>query len=87
MHTHRFLKATAIAAVSLALIGCSDDNDNGVSSDVQEVLDAYSASYNEADADAFLIRVDDVPCDGDVLASWIVQFLRDDRSSTDREDV
>ena len=52
MHTHRFLKATAIAAVSLALIGCSDDKDNGVSSDVQEVLDAYSASFNEADADA-----------------------------------
>ena len=59
MHTHRFLKATAIAAVSLALIGCSDDNDNAVSSDVQEVLDAYSASYNEADADAFLAVVTD----------------------------
>ena len=59
MHTHRFLKATAIAAVSLALIGCSDDNDNGVSSDAQEVLDTYSASFNEADADAFLAVVTD----------------------------
>lgn len=66
---------------------CVQDHPEFTDDYVRALIHARRERMGEADADAFLIRVDDVPCDGDVLASWIVQFLRDDRSSTDREDV
>lgn len=50
----------AACALPLAMIGCSDDDSaNAIPDDVQSVVDAYSASWNEYDAEAFNAVVTD----------------------------
>jgi hypothetical protein len=76
---------------------CVQDHPEFTDGYVRALIHARRERIGEADADASLARVDHVPCDGDVLATWIVQFLRDDRlrddrlsddpSPTDREDI
>ena len=53
------LATAAIIVVPLALFGCSDDNDDAVSDEVQEVLDAYSSAFEDYDGAAFLAVVTD----------------------------
>ena len=50
----------AAIALPFTMIGCSDDDPaNAIPDDVQSVVDAYSASWNEYDAEAFNAVVTD----------------------------
>lgn len=56
----RHILATAtIIVVPLVLFGCSNDNDDAISDEVQEVLDAYSSAFEDYDGAAFLAVVTD----------------------------
>jgi GMP synthase-like glutamine amidotransferase len=68
-------------------IFCVQDHPEFTDEYVSALIDARRERMGEADAEAFLARVDQVPCDGDLLATWIVHFLRDDRSTAGGENA
>lgn len=63
---------------------CVQDHPEFTDEYVRALIDVRRESMGEADAEAFLARVDTTSCDGDLLATWIVHFLRDDRSKYDQ---
>ena len=75
------------AEVPAFLVGdsifCVQDHPEFTDEYVRALIDARRERIGHADAEHFLTRVDRTRCDGDVLADWIVRFLRDDRSSDD----
>ena len=63
---------------------CVQDHPEFTDEYVRAVIDARRERMGEDDAAAFLARVETTPTDGDLLAEWIVRFLRDDRGRADR---
>jgi GMP synthase-like glutamine amidotransferase len=63
---------------------CVQDHPEFTDQYVRALIDARRERMGHADAESFLDRVDRVAADGDLLATWIVNFLRDDRRSEDR---
>lgn len=60
-------------------IFCVQDHPEFTDEYVRAVIEARRERMGEADAEAFLSRVDRTSCDGDLLATWIVDFLKDAR--------
>jgi GMP synthase-like glutamine amidotransferase len=73
------------AEVPAYLVGdtmfCVQDHPEFSDEYVRALIDLRRERMGEALAEAFLTRVDEVACDGDLLATWIVKFLRDDREN------
>ncbi len=65
-------------------IFCVQDHPEFTDDYVRAVIETRRERMGEADAEAFLARVDRTTCDGDLLATWIVDFLKDDRRRGDR---
>ena len=67
-------------------IFCVQDHPEFTDEYVRALIDARRERIGHADAEVFLTRVDRTSCDGDLLATWIVRFLRDDRVMDDPAD-
>ncbi len=57
---------------------------NSPTSTSSALIDSRRDRMGQAEAASFLTRVARTSCDGDLLATWIVHFLKDDRLQDDR---
>ena len=62
---------------------CVQDHPEFSDDYVRALINARRERMGPEEAQSFLDRIDRITCDGDLLATWIVRFLRDERVSDD----